>query len=136
MDFTLSRFVGRMRVAAFVFSAFALVATVFQLALAAGMPWGKFTWGGKFPGTLPRHMRAIAIISAVLLICFGLVVSIRAGLLLPEWRPISRMLIWMVVAYCALGVIANEATPNRWERRVWLPVVLAMLVSSIIVGMS
>ena len=54
----------------------------------------------------------------------------------PEWQPMSRTLIWVVVTYCALGVLANAATPSRWERRLWLPVVFGMLVSSVIVGMS
>ena len=54
----------------------------------------------------------------------------------PEWQPMSRTLIWVVVTYCALGVLANAATSSRWERRLWLPVVFGMLVSSVIVGMS
>jgi len=122
--------------AAIVFSALALVVAVFQLGLAAGMPWGNLTWGGKFPGRLPGYMRLVALLSSILLVAFAFIVSIRAGILWREWQPISRMLIWLVVAYCALGVVANAATPSRWERRVWLPVVLAMLVSSVVVGMG
>jgi hypothetical protein len=122
--------------AAISFSGLALAAAVFQLALAAGMPWGQLAWGGKFAGILPRHMRVIAAASAALLAGFALIVSIRAGVLWPQCQPISRRLIWAVVAYCALGVVANAATPSRWERRVWLPVVCVMLLSSLIVGMS
>ena len=123
-------------VATMVFSALVLVVVVFQLALAAGMPWGRLTWGGKFSGTLPVYMRVVALVSAGLLVGFGLIVSIRAGVMFPEWQPMSRTLIWVVVTYCALGVLANAATPSRWERRLWLPVVFGMLVSSVIVGMS
>jgi len=122
--------------AAIVFSALALVVAVYQLGLAAGMPWGNFTWGGKFPGRLPAQMRLVALLSTALLVAFAFIVSIRAGILWRDWQPISRMPIWLVVAYCALGVFANAATSSRWERRVWLPVVLAMLVSSVIVGMG
>ena len=123
-------------VATMVFSALVLVVVVFQLALAAGMPWGRLTWGGKFSGTLPVYMRVVALVSAGLLVGFGLIVSIRAGVMFPEWQPMSRTLIWVVVTYCALGVLANAATSSRWERRLWLPVVFGMLVSSVIVGMS
>jgi hypothetical protein len=123
-------------VAASVFAVLALLVAAFQLALAAGMPWGKLTWGGKFPGTLPVYMRAVAVTSAVLAVAFGLTVAIRAGILLREWQPISRKLIWVVVAYCAIGVVANAATPSGSERRVWLPVVFVMLVSGLIVAMS
>ena len=123
-------------VAAVVFLALDLVVVVFQLALAAGMPWGDLAWGGKFAGKLPGSMRVVAFVSAVFLVAFGLIVAIRAGFLLPDWQPISRTLIWLVVAYCVLGTLANAATPSRWERIVWLPVVLGMLISSLIVGIS
>ena len=90
-------------VAAIVFLALVLVVVVFQLALVAGMPWGELTWGGKFTGKLPGSMRVVTFISAVLLVAFGMIVSIRAGVLFPDWQPISRTLIWFVVAYCILG---------------------------------
>lgn len=122
--------------AALAFLALALVVLVFQLAVAAGMPWGELTWGGKFTGKLPGYMRVVAFTSAMLLVAFGLIVSIRAGILFPDWQPISRTLIWFVVAYCMVGVFANAATSSRWERLVWLPVVLGMLISSVVVGFS
>ncbi|MDP1861824.1 MAG: hypothetical protein Q8K82_24375 [Gemmatimonadaceae bacterium] len=79
-------------------------------------------------------MRLVAIFSALLLSTFALIVTVRAGLFLPEWGAASRTLIWGVVIYCALGVLANAATPSRWERRIWLPVVLLMLVTSVVVA--
>lgn len=123
-------------VAAQIFTALVFLVVIFQAALAVGMPWGKLTWGGRFPGQLPGYMRGVAIISTVLLIAFALVVVIRAGALLPEGQPVSRKLVWVVVAYCVFGVLANTFTPSRWERIVWLPVVLTMLICSLIVAMS
>ncbi|MBA2669330.1 MAG: hypothetical protein H0U67_03040 [Gemmatimonadetes bacterium] len=120
---------------AIAFSALVLIVVVFQLALAAGMPLGELTWGGRFPGRLPVRMRIVAIVSAVILGAFGLIVAIRAGVVLPEWQPLSRVLIWFVVAYCALGVLANAVTPSRWERRIWLPVVAVLLVLSTTVAL-
>src|SRR5688572_28975278 len=83
--------------AAVVFSAVALFTAAFQLALAAGVPWGTLTWGGRFPGRLPGYMRGIALISAALLFLFAFIVTVRAGLFLPEWQPLSRTLVWGVV---------------------------------------
>lgn len=123
-------------VAARIFTALVFLVAIFQVALALGAPWGKLTWGGRFPGQLPGYMRGVAIISAVLLIACALVVVIRAGALLPEGQPVSRKLVWVVVAYCVLAVVANTFTPSRWERIVWLPVVLTMLICSLIVAMS
>jgi hypothetical protein len=123
-------------VAAYAFAMLALVGAIFQAALAGGAPWGSLTWGGRFPGRLPPHMRRIAVVSALLLPMFGLVVAVRAGVLLPGWRPLAEVVIWGVVAYCALGVVANTFTPSRWERAIWLPVVMAMLACSLFVALS
>lgn len=79
-------------------------------------------------------MRAVAIFSGVLLTGFALIVETRAGLLFPQFYEPSKILIWVVVAYCALGAAMNAITPSKWERIVWLPVVLGMLVCSLIVA--
>lgn len=114
------------------FAVFAGFAACFQFALACGAPWGRLTWGGQFPGRLPARMRIVAVVSAVLLLSFIVIVQVRAGLIAPLWQPISRKLIWIVVAYCGAGAIANAITPSRWERIVWLPVVIALLVTSVL----
>jgi hypothetical protein len=109
---------------------------LFQAALVAGMPWGEITMGGRFPGKLPARMRVAAAFSAVLALVFGLIVAVRAGLLLPQWQPLSFSLVWVVVVYFALGVIVHILTQSRWERIIWLPVVAAMLISSIAIALS
>ena len=120
--------------AALTFNLLAVLIIIFQLALALGMPWGELTWGGSFPGVLPPHMRGVCVFSAILLIAFAWVVSVRTGFLFPSQQKTSRKLIWVVVAYSALGVIANIMTPSFWERVVWLPVALVLLASSFIVA--
>jgi hypothetical protein len=79
-------------------------------------------------------MRTVAVLSALLLSAFALVVLVRAGILWPTWEPVSRVLVWIVVGYCALGVVANAATPSKAEKQLWLPVLLLMLASSILVA--
>jgi hypothetical protein len=60
----------------------------FQLALAAGAPWGSYAMGGAFPGRFPPVMRIAAIAQAALIVLQCLVVLSRAGLILPSWsRP-------------------------------------------------
>ncbi|MEP7353773.1 MAG: hypothetical protein ABI824_11120 [Acidobacteriota bacterium] len=106
----------------------------FQFALAGGAPWGRLTWGGKFPGRLPARMRIVAAFAAVLLLSFAVIVQVRTGVIATPWQPISRKLIWIVVAYGGLGAVANAITPSRWERIVWLPVVIALLVTSLLIA--
>jgi hypothetical protein len=123
-------------IAAHIFTILVAIVITFQIALAAGVPWGHLTWGGRFPGQLPKPMRGVAIFSAVLLALFALVVEVRAGVLFPEWQTLSQILVWVVVGYCALAVVLHVITPSRWERVIWLPVVLGCLVCSFVVAMS
>ena len=126
----------RTELAASVFTVLAVLVAVFQFALAVGMPWGKLTWGGRFAGRLPVYMRGVAVVSIALLAAFAAIVAVRAGMLWPSFQPLSRILVWCVVGYCGLGVIANAITPSRAERLLWLPVAVAMLVCSITVATS
>lgn len=120
--------------AAYVFAVLVGAAILFQLALAAGMPWGNLAWGGKFPNELPVYMRVASVASALLLLGFGMIVSARAGIALTYLQPISRVLVWVVVGYCALGVIANALTPSAWERIIWLPTTALLLACSFVVA--
>jgi hypothetical protein len=119
------------------FFAFLILAVVlFQCALVAGVPWGEFAWGGTYSGQLPVEMRVASALSALLLVVLGTIVMTRAGMVLPRWQLLSRKLIWAVVAYCAVGVIANAMTPSVWERIIWLPVTIALLATSIVVAIK
>ena len=121
-------------IAARVFATLIVGAILFQIGLIVGMPWGEFAWGGYYPGTLPTNMRLASVASAFILLAIGLIVLIRAGLILPSWQPVSTKLVWVVVAYCGLGVIANAITLSFWERVIWLPVLIICFTSSLVVA--
>jgi hypothetical protein len=112
------------------------VAVVFQVALAVGAPWGRFAMGGAFPGRLPAGMRVVAVEQALLLAAAAGVVLSRAGVALPQWAAVSSWPIWLVVAFSALSTVLNLITPSRAERRLWAPVAIAMLVSSLTVALT
>jgi hypothetical protein len=122
--------------AAKVYVALTAVVIVFQLALAAGAPWGELTMAGAFPGRLPTRMRVVAIGSAAILAAFAAVVVARAGVGLPGWHRNSRRLIWVVVAYTVIGVALNAVTPSARERLLWLPVAIGLAASALIVARS
>lgn len=123
-------------VSAIFFAILAAAVTVFQTALVIGAPLGEFTLGGKYRGSLPPAIRLMPALSAVLLCGFAVVVVARAGIAFPELSGSSRVLTWLVVAYCAVGVVANFFTPSKRERAIWLPVVLLMLITSLIVAIG
>jgi hypothetical protein len=122
--------------AALVYGAISLAVIVFQIALAAGAPWGAYAMGGAFPGQFPPELRVAAVIQAVILALLALVVLARAGVALPKWSRTSRWLIWVVVAFSALSLVLNLITPSAGERAIWAPVALIMLVGSFIVAVS
>ena len=108
----------------------------FQIALAAGAPWGAYAMGGAFPGQFPPALRITALVQAALLAGMALVVLSRAGLILPGWSRAARWLIWFVVGFAVLSLFLNLVTPSAVERTIWAPVALLLLVSSAIVAFS
>ena len=106
----------------------------FQVALVFGAPWGEWTMGGRAHGVLTGGWRWVPVLSILILLAFIAIVAARSELALPGLRGWSNSLIWVVVAYSALGCVANAATPSARERRLWLPVVALLLGSSLIVA--
>ena len=94
------------------------IVIVFQLALAFGAPWGEFTQGGRFKGTLPVTGRILAALSVPVLIFMGCSIASAAGLIF-EWH---RWTAYVTVSIQGLTAIFNLITPSSKERLVWGPV--------------
>ena len=122
-------------ISAQIFSALTLIVILFQACLAAGLPWGEASMGGKFPGKYPPKMRLMAIINIFILAFIAIIVLSRANLLLPVMMPFSKIAIWVVVVFFLAGTIMNTVTPSKIER-IWAPVALIQLIASIIVALS
>jgi len=123
-------------VAAVIYNLLICVVIVFELALAAGAPWGQVAMGGRHPGRLPAPLRAAAAVQALVLLGLGVIVLARAGLILPQWQAAANWLIWGVVAFSALSLVLNLITPSKWERIIWAPVAAAMLLCSMAVALA
>jgi hypothetical protein len=120
------------RIAALLYAFISLAVVAFQIALAAGAPWGEFAMGGAFPGQFPPALRVAALIQAALLLGMAAVVLARADIILPQWSRVSRLLIWFVVVFAALSLILNLITPSAGERSIWAPTAFLLLISSIV----
>lgn len=119
--------------AAALFAALAL----FELALAAGLPWGKAAWGGR-QAELNPGLRVASGVQAVLAMGFALVVLRRAGHhvwapLPPRWLPPA---VWVLAGYGAAGTLLNAASRSPLERAVWTPVSLSLAVLCAIVAIK
>ncbi len=122
-------------VAALIFLFTTVGAVAFQLALALGAPWGAYAMGGRFPGKLPPAMRVAAVVQALLLCLLAAVVLARADLLL-GWPLVAGWPIWAVVAFSTVSLVLNTITPSAEERRIWMPVALLLLATSLTVALT
>jgi len=124
------------RIAALLFAIISFGVVAFQLALAAGVPWGAYAMGGAYPGQFPPELRIAAVVQAAAIIGLALIVLARADLLLPKWSRVSRWLVWIAVAFSVVSLVLNLLTPNATERAIWAPVAFLMLISSGFVALT
>ena len=120
---------------AIIFTVFTGIVILFQGCLAAGLPWGKASMGGKYPGKYPPKMRMVAVINMILLSFIATIVLSEADLMFPQLKTISGIGIWFVVIFFFIGTIINTITPSKIER-IWAPVALIQMTTSIIVAIS
>ncbi|WP_462281260.1 hypothetical protein [Salinivirga cyanobacteriivorans] len=120
---------------AIIFTVFTGIVILFQGCLAAGLPWGKASMGGKYPGKYPPKMRMVAVVNMILLSFITTIVLSEADLMFPQLKAISGIGIWFVVIFFITGTIMNTITPSKIER-IWAPVSLIQMSTSIIVAIS
>ncbi len=123
-------------IAALVYTAASVIVIAFQVLLALGVPWGAYAMGGTYPGRLPPAMRVVAAAQALVLGVLAIVVLSRAGVTARELTAGYPWLIWVVVAITALSVVVNAASRSPGERKLWVPVGLVMLGSSLVVAIG
>ncbi|KAB7744113.1 hypothetical protein GA707_11730 [Nostocoides sp. F2B08] len=95
----------------------------FQLALAAGAPWGRLAWGGGHERELPSQLRAASGVSAL---------AWAGALAASATTSTSPSVTRVRTAYAALagvGAVMNAVSPSRPERLFWTPVAAAMAAS-------
>ena len=124
------------RTAAILYAVLSVGVVAFQIALAAGAPWGAYAMGGAVPGQLPPALRIGALVQAALNVGMAAVVVSRAGLILTRWARVTRWLVWVVVAVTAMSLVLNLITPSAGERAIWVPVLVLLLASSVVVAVK
>ncbi len=107
----------------------------FQVALAAGVPWGRAAWGGG-QAELGTGLRAASGVQAVLAGGVALVVLRRAGRRV--WSPLPRRWLpaagWVLAAAMALGTLLNALSRSPIERAVWTLTALSLAVLCAVVA--
>lgn len=125
------------RTAAIVLAALLFGLALFQLALAAGAPWGRAAFGGftERPGT---NLRVSAAVATLVWAAAALVVLRRAGLAvcapLPTgWLPVAA---WVIVGVLALSIVVNAVSPSVLERAIWIPFGVVATALAVTVALS
>ncbi len=122
-----------MLTSAIIFTVFTGIVIIFQGCLAAGVPWGEASMGGKYPGKYPPKMRIVAVLNMVVLGFFAAIVLSAADLFFSQLKSISSIGIWVVAVFFLIGTIMNTITPSKIER-IWSPVAAIQFVTSLIIA--
>lgn len=97
------------------------IVVAFQLALAAGAPWGAAAYGGRAAmpdGRLPIRHRIASVVAASVLVCAGWLVLAAGGVLGPGPLPDEVLTggVWVLVGLLALNTVGNFAARHPVER--------------------
>ncbi|NTZ90006.1 hypothetical protein [Agrobacterium tumefaciens] len=112
-----------------------LILSAFQIALAAGAPFGRLAWGGAHR-VLPVKQR-IASVASVAIYAFiasfplqktGFAIIWPAGWVEPA--------IWIIACYLAVSIGLNAMSTSRMERMVMTPVAAILAILFFIVSLS
>lgn len=106
------------------------VVVAFHVAAIAGAPVGQLTMGGRWPGVLPPQVRWLSFASLLVMALLVFVVFARAGVV---ERSVPAWALRVVLGYLAVAIVMHVATPSAAERRLWLPVILALTAAACVV---
>jgi hypothetical protein len=108
--------------------------TVFQLLLIAGLPLGRFAWGGQHD-ILPPRLRIGSAISVVIYAIFVFVALERSGITDVIAAPlVEAIAMWVIAGYLALSVLPNLASKSPHEKRMMVPVSCGLAVIAILIA--
>jgi hypothetical protein len=115
-----------------------VVTALFQLALALGVPWGAFAFGGRAvqeDGTLPTAYRGASAVTAVALVGFAVVILTRAGVIGTSGdSTLVTVLSWVVVAFMAINTPLNLMGKHWIEKYAFGGITLVLVVLCAIVA--
>ncbi len=108
-----------------------ITVVAFELALAAGAPWGSAAYGGGDPGRLSTELRIGSVFVAGFWLLAALTALARGGVAAsPIPHAFSRRAVWGLTVLLAAGAVMNAASSSPWERFGWAPFIVGLTVLS------
>jgi hypothetical protein len=108
---------------------------VFQGLLVAGLPLGRFAWGGRSE-VLPVGLRIGSVVSIALYAAFAVLILQAAGRLSLLPGGFVAVAIWVLTGYFALGIVMNAISRSRSERLLMTPVVTVLAVACLVLALG
>ncbi|WLV25200.1 hypothetical protein QR721_02930 [Aciduricibacillus chroicocephali] len=93
---------------------------VFQILLSLGSPFGEYAMGGKYK-VLPKKLRFVSVINAVILLCMGVVILQHKDVISGLGFLPTGILVWAITIFLGLNTIANIISRSKKERKVMTP---------------
>ena len=97
-----------------------LAIAVFQVLLSLGYPLGEFAMGGYYK-VLPKKLRIVGIVNALILVFMGFVFLQHANVLNGMDFLSTNILVWVITIFLGLNTIANLLSRSKKERLVMTP---------------
>ena len=112
------------------------VVAVFQAALIAGAPLGRFAWGGQHD-VLPAKLRIGSATSIALYVLIAYVALAKAGLVPPLVSVgLTSVACWVLTGYFALGIVLNGISRSKPERLVMTPTVVVLTALYLVLSLN
>lgn len=110
---------------------------VFQLLLAAGLPYGRAAWGGQYSGVLPAKLRVGSLVAACVLGLAGWLILARVGLVAAHAGSVMiRYAPWGFAGLFSLNTLGNLASKSSLERKVMTPQTLILAICFVLVALQ
>jgi hypothetical protein len=121
---------------ALIFCALLVLLGLFQAALVAGAPFGRFAWGGQ-DVVLPPAKRVGSVVAIVLYAGFGAVAVAKAGVAgAAETPAFLAVAMWVIAAYLVIGIVMNALSRSRPERLTMAPVTALLAALALLLALA
>ena len=108
---------------------------LFELLLAAGVPWGHYAWGGAHE-VLPTRLRIASLAAIPIYALAAAIILSRADVVrMIKHTRVTHTGIWVVTVVFGLGAILNAFSRSE-DERLMAPVVLLLSLLCLVVARS
>lgn len=108
---------------------------IFQVLLTLGYPFGEFTLGGYYK-ILPKKLRIVSAVSALILLFMGLVFLKHSNVLNGLDILPTNILVWIIIISLGLMTLANLISQSKKERHTMTPLSGVAFILCLFIALS